>query len=57
MNPNPNPVGSFTRFFFGFVLFISLSFGVTFAVQKVVISQEAQKQQAAAAAAMLGDSR
>lgn len=51
----PSPVSSFTRFFFGFVLFISISFGVTFAVQAIVASQEAQKQQAAAAAAMLGE--
>jgi len=53
---NPSPASSFTRFFFGFLLFISLSFGLTFAVQTIVVSQEAQKQQAAAAAAMLGES-
>lgn len=49
----PTPLGSFTRFFFGFTLLISISFGVTFAVQKIVASQEASKQQAAAATAML----
>ncbi len=49
----PTPVGSFARFFFGFVLLISISFGLTFAVQKYATSQDAAKQQAAAAAAML----
>ena len=41
------------RFFVGFMLFISVSFGVTFAVQKYTISQEVAKQQAAAIEAML----
>lgn len=49
----PTPLGSFTRFLFGFTLLISISFGVTFAVQKYAIGQSAEKQQAAAAAAML----
>jgi len=50
---SPSPVGSFMRFFIGFSVFISLSFGITFAVQKYATSQDAAKQQAAAAAAML----
>jgi len=49
----PSPLGSFTRFLFGFTLLISISFGVTFAVQTYATGQDAQKQQAAAAAAML----
>lgn len=49
----PSPVGSFTRFFVGFMLFITVSFGVTFAVQKYATSQDPVKQQAAAIAAML----
>lgn len=48
-----SPLGSFTRFLFGFTLLISISFGVTFAVQKVAAGQDAAKQQAAAAAAMV----
>lgn len=47
------PLGSFTRFLFGFTLLISISFGVTFAVQKYATGQDAQKQQAAAAAVMV----
>ena len=53
MGMEPTPVGSFTRFAFGFLLFISISFGVTFAVQTYAAGQDAAKQQAAAAAAML----
>ena len=53
MGMEPTPVGSFTRFAFGFLLFISISFGVTFAVQTYATSQDAAKQQAASAAAML----
>ncbi|MBI5457524.1 hypothetical protein HY971_02245 [Candidatus Kaiserbacteria bacterium] len=48
-----SPVNSFARFFFGFTLLISISFGVTYAVQKYASGQDAQQQQAAAAAAML----
>ncbi|MDO8514638.1 MAG: hypothetical protein Q7S50_03785 [bacterium] len=49
----PTPASSFARFSFGFLLLISISFGVTFAVQKYATSQDAARQQAAAAAAML----
>ena len=50
---NSSPVSSFTRFFFGFTLLISISFGVTFAVQKYTVGRDAGEQQAAAVAAML----
>ena len=53
----PSPVGSFTRFLFGFTLLISISFGVTFAVQKYASGQDAQKQQAAALSAMLEEAK
>ena len=49
----PSPLGSFTRFFFGFTLLISISFGVTYAVQMYTAGEDAQRQQAAAAEAML----
>jgi uncharacterized membrane protein len=42
-----SPVNSFLRFFAGFVLFISLSFGITFTVN----SYAAARKQAATAAA------
>ena len=47
------PLGSFARFLIGFTLFISVSFGVTLAVQTYASGQDAAHQQAAAAAAML----
>jgi hypothetical protein len=50
---NQSPVGSFLKFVIGFTIFIGVSFGVTFAVQKFAGSQDAAQQQAAAAAAML----
>lgn len=49
---NQSPAGSFLRFFVGFSLFISISFGVTFAVQTYTRSQDEMKMQMAAAAAM-----
>jgi hypothetical protein len=49
----PAPLGSFFRFVIGFMLLISISFGVTYAVQKYAISQQAQQQTAAALQAML----
>jgi hypothetical protein len=48
-----SPVNSFLRFFIGFMILISLSFGITFAVQKYAGSQDAARQEAAAAALML----
>ena len=41
------------RFVVGFTMLISISFGVTYAVQKYASGQDAQQQEAAAAAAML----
>jgi hypothetical protein len=49
----PAPLGSFLRFVIGFMLFISISFGVTYAVQKYAVGQQAQQQTAAALQAML----
>jgi len=47
------PLSSFLRFFIGFMLFISMSFGVTFAVNSYTASQEKTQQTAAALQAML----
>jgi hypothetical protein len=48
-----SPVGTFLRFFFGFMLFISVSFGVTIAVNTLTEKQSADQQTAAALQAML----
>ena len=45
--------GSFFRFFIGFVVFLSVSFGVTFAVNVYATKQDAQRQAAAALQALL----
>jgi hypothetical protein len=50
---NPAPVGSFVRFLVGFLTFISVSLGVTVAVNSVAVAQDAQHQQAAAFSALL----
>lgn len=47
------PVGSFLRFFLGFMLFISISFGVTLAVNSYTANQSIEQQTAAALQAML----
>lgn len=47
-------VGSFTRFTLGFLVFISLSFGLTYAVNSYTLKQEKDAQTAAALEAMLG---
>lgn len=52
---NEGPVGSFLRFFLGFMLFISISFGVTIAVNVYASKQGAEQQTAAALQAMLGE--
>ena len=46
-------VGSFLRFFFGFMLFISISFGVTIAVNAYTTQQSQQQAATAALQAML----
>lgn len=53
MPMTPAPVGSFVRFLIGFLIFISVSFGVTIAVNTYASSQDAQHQTAAAQEAML----
>ncbi|HEY4520114.1 MAG TPA: hypothetical protein VJH33_03720 [Candidatus Paceibacterota bacterium] len=51
------PVGSFVRFFIGFCTFISVGFGVTYVANVYASAQDAARQQAAAAAFMLGTER
>ena len=46
--------GNFAKMVTGFLVFISLSFGLTYAVQSYTISQEKAQQAAAIEAAMLG---
>ena len=50
---NQQPVSSFFRFALGFLVFITVSFGVTYAVNSYAISQTADQQAAAAVTAML----
>jgi hypothetical protein len=49
----PTASSSFFRFVIGFLVFISVFFGVTLAVQKVSSNEQAQEQAAAAEALML----
>lgn len=49
--------GSFFRFVLGFLVFLSVFFGVTIAVNRIAANQEAQQQAAAAQAAMLAPMR
>ena len=46
-------VGSFLRFLLGFLTLISMSFVITYSVNKYVTAQDAQKQAAAAIQAMI----
>ena len=48
-----SPLSSFFRFLLGFLVFISISFGVTIAVNEYSISQDQAQQTAAALQAML----
>lgn len=50
---NPAPANSFFKSLIGFLVFISVSFGVTYAVNTVAMNQEASQQAAAAKALML----
>lgn len=50
----PTPTNSFLRFLTGFVLFISLSFSITYAVSSYTIKQERLQTAAAAYAALFG---
>ncbi|MBI5003903.1 hypothetical protein HZC00_02315 [Candidatus Kaiserbacteria bacterium] len=47
------PVGSFMRFFLGFLVFISLSVGLTVFTNSYLIKQAGDQQAAAAKALML----
>ena len=49
----PAPVGSFVRFTVGFLTFITVSFGVTIAVNTYAMHQDAQRQTASAFEAMI----
>lgn len=49
----PSPVGSFFRFLSGFLLFISLSFGITFAANAVANHRDGASQAASALKALL----
>ena len=51
-----NPAGSFFRFLLGFLIFISLSFAITYAVNTYTIAQEEHEQTAAAFEAMVESS-
>lgn len=49
---SPSPVSDFTRNVIGFAVFLSVSFGVTFAVN-IFTAQESQEEQVASAAARM----
>ena len=49
-----SPTESFLKFTFGFLMFISLSFGITFAVNTYTTQQTAAANQAAALRALIG---
>lgn len=53
----PSPTGSFFKFTIGFLVFISVSFGVTFAVNSYTLQQYKIEAAAAAQQAMLGISK
>lgn len=53
----PSGVGSFFKFTLGFLVFISVSFGVTFAVNTMAQSKDASQAAAAAMAHMLKEVR
>ncbi len=48
-------VGSFFKFLFGFLIFISVSFGVTFTVNKLAVAKDLSQAAAAARAQTLGE--
>jgi hypothetical protein len=48
-----SPTGSFFKFVIGFLVFISVFFGVTFAVQHISANEQSAQQAAAAEAEML----
>jgi len=54
---NPSPIGSFAKFVIGFLLFISLSLGITLGVNVYTSSQQQSDQTASAIQAMLKQSK
>lgn len=53
MKPQPSAIDSFLRFLFGFFIFIGVSFGVTVAVSRYTLQQQADTTEAAALHALL----
>lgn len=53
MRPEPSPLDSFLRFVLGFLVFIGVSFGVTYGVSVYTMEQDGKTQQAAALRALL----
>ena len=51
----PSPTTSFLRFLTGFMVFISLSFGITFAVNSYTVAQAKAQAATAAEAALWGE--
>ena len=49
------PLQSFLKFTIGFMVFLSVSFGVTYAVNILSTKQEQERQTAAAFQAMVGE--
>ncbi len=50
----PSPANSFLKFLAGFLVFISLSFGLTYAVNSYTVAQQQAQAAAAVRAAWLG---
>lgn len=55
MQPQPSPIGTFFRFVLGFLLFISASFILTYAVNSYAHARDLSEQAAAARALMLSN--
>jgi hypothetical protein len=53
--PQQSPTESFLKFTFGFLLFVGLSIGITYAVNSYTAQQTAAANQAAALKALLGN--
>ena len=53
----PSSVGSFFKFTLGFLVFISVSFGVTFAVNSMAQAKDASQAAAAAITHMLKEAK
>ena len=57
MQPTPTATESFLKFTFGFLMFIGLSIGITYAVNNYAIQQTAAANQAAALRALVGETQ